>query len=172
LTDATSTSSEDFTTGRFGTTLAEIDSGEIPHQRILLATNGRIRAAFPRLLDAAVSRNESGWFVEMSIPFSQLRFAKGENQTWGINASRFLFRRNESSWFELVPKSEYGLASRFVNLTGIEGVEPGHNLEVLPCIRGDAQFSPSTPGDPFNDGSKFSSGSGLDVNLLVQSIAG
>jgi Domain of unknown function (DUF5916)/Carbohydrate family 9 binding domain-like len=119
--------------------------------------------------DAAVSRSETGWFVEMSIPFSQLRFAKAGKQTWGVNAARFLFRRNETSWLELVPKSEYGLVSRFANLTGIEGIEPGHNLEVLPYVRGGARFSPSTPGDPFNDGSSLSGGAGVDLKYGLSS---
>src|SRR4029077_12317475 len=114
-------------------------------------------------------KNESGWFVEMRIPFSQLRFAKGENQTWGINASRFLFRRNESSWLELVPKSEYGLASRFANLTGIEGIEPGHNLEILPYVRSSAELAPGVAGSPCKDASRMLSGGGVDVKYGLSS---
>src|SRR4051794_17865402 len=89
----------------------------------IISNDTNMDVSWDAVWDAAVSKNESGWFVEMRIPFSQLRFARGENQTWGINAARFLFRRNETSWLELVPKSAYGLASRFANLTGIEGVE-------------------------------------------------
>jgi len=44
--------------------------------------------------DAAVTVDDSGWTVEMRVPFSQLRFSPGDRQTWGLNVSRFIQRAN------------------------------------------------------------------------------
>ena len=40
-----------------------------------------------------------------------------DKQTWGINVERYIRRRNEGSWLEMVPKKETGRASRMVHLT-------------------------------------------------------
>ena len=42
--------------------------------------------------------------MEMRIPFSELRFLPGDCQTWGVNASRFIPRKNESDWLESRPE--------------------------------------------------------------------
>ncbi|MBI1875104.1 MAG: carbohydrate binding family 9 domain-containing protein [Acidobacteria bacterium] len=120
--------------------------------------------------DAAVSVDAEGWTAEMRIPFSQLRFPRSEHDTWGINAARFIQRRNETSWIQLVPKRENGLASRMAHLTGVAGIDPPHNLEVLPYSVARAEFvAPSSTGDPFNDGSRLFGGMGLDLKYGLTS---
>jgi hypothetical protein len=47
--------------------------------------------------------DDRGWSVEMRIPLSQLRFPAAERQTWGINAERYIHRKNETAWLEMVP---------------------------------------------------------------------
>jgi len=113
--------------------------------------------------ESAVSVDEGGWSVEMRIPFSQLRFPTTAGHVWGVNACRVVYRKNESSWLELVPKNESGLASRMAGLEGIEGIEPGRHLELLPYVSGRAEYvTPASPADPFNDGSRYFGGAGLD----------
>ena len=43
---------------------------------------------------SAVSVDEQGWCAEIRIPLSQLRFKGAEQQTWGINVTRFIRRKN------------------------------------------------------------------------------
>ncbi|MBI4477218.1 MAG: carbohydrate binding family 9 domain-containing protein [Acidobacteria bacterium] len=120
--------------------------------------------------DAAVSVDDEGWTAEMRIPFSQLRFPRGEHDAWGINAARFIRRRNETSFLQLVPKKENGLASRMTHLTGITGIDPPRNLEVLPYTVARAEFiEPSAAGNPFNDGSRMFGGVGLDLKYGLTS---
>ncbi|RMF20786.1 MAG: hypothetical protein D6765_16480, partial [Bacteroidetes bacterium] len=38
--------------------------------------------------DVAVKRNPQGWFAELYLPFSTLRYREGERQTWGFNIQR------------------------------------------------------------------------------------
>src|SRR5439155_4819925 len=107
--------------------------------------------------EAAVSIDDEGWSAELRIPLSQLRFLKSDHQTWGFNVERFIYRKNEKDWFELVPKKENGLASRMANLIDIDGIEPHRALEIVPYTVFRSEFvKPPLPGDPFNDGSRQS----------------
>ena len=113
--------------------------------------------------ESAVSVDTGGWTVEMRVPFSQLRFPTTPGHAWGVNARRVVYRKNESSWLELVPKNENGLASRMAGLEGIEGIVPGRHLELLPYVSGRAEYiEPASAADPFNDGSRLFGGAGLD----------
>ena len=76
----------------------------------------------------------------MRIPLSQLRFPAGDRQTWGINVERFIRRRNEGAWLELVPKNQNGRASRMVHLAGLDGLKPSRRLELLPYTAGRAEY--------------------------------
>ena len=114
--------------------------------------------------ESAVSRDESGWTLELRLPFSQLRFPSVVGHSWGVNARRVVHRKNESSWLELVPKNESGLVSRMAHLEGIAEIHPGRHLELLPYASAQAEYiEPAGSGDPWNDGSSYSGGAGLDL---------
>ena len=44
---------------------------------------------------------EEGWFTEMRIPFSQLRFSPGDEMLWGIQVERNIRRIEETAVFSL-----------------------------------------------------------------------
>jgi hypothetical protein len=116
---------------------------------------------------SAVHHDDQGWSLEMRIPFSELRFLPGDRQTWGVNASRYIQRKNESDWLALVPKTESGLASRMAELTGIRGVKPHAPLVLVPYVAGGAETGPRDPGDPFFDGSDAFGSVGVDLRRKV-----
>ena len=112
---------------------------------------------------SAVTRDERGWTLEIRVPFSQLRFP-AVSPAWGVNARRIVHRKNESSWLVLVPKNESGLVSRMAHLEGIADIEPGRHLELLPYASALAEYiEPPVSGSPWNDGSRYSAGVGLDL---------
>jgi hypothetical protein len=120
--------------------------------------------------DSAVSNDGEGWCAEMRIPLSQLRFAGGDRQTWGVNVERYIQRKNETAWLELVPKNENGLASRMAHFTGIDGVQPKRHLELLPYTAARTEFiAPDDEDNPFNDGSRTLASAGLDLKYGVTS---
>jgi len=41
--------------------------------------------------------DDKGWWAEIKIPLSQLRFGTAKEQVWGLNIVRQLFRKNERS---------------------------------------------------------------------------
>jgi hypothetical protein len=119
---------------------------------------------------AAVATDAQGWTAEMRIPLSQLRFAAGARQTWGINVERFVRRKNETDWLELVKKSENGIASRMAHIIGIDGVKPTRHLELLPYTAARTEFiAPDKDGNPFNDGSRMLASAGLDMKYGLTS---
>ena len=84
--------------------------------------------------------NEDNWTVEIAIPFSQLRFEKSDVMTWGMNLGRQIARGEELATWSPAPKS-YGSMAKyrtayFGRLTGLRGISPSRNLELLPYVSG------------------------------------
>ena len=115
--------------------------------------------------DAKVRRTETGWSVEMRIPFSQLRFARQADPVWGVNFRREVARRNEEAWIVFTPKNGSGFVSRFQELSGLQGITPPPRLEVLPYVTSKLAYVDHAAGDPFNDGSRMSQSAGLDFKM-------
>lgn len=82
--------------------------------------------------------NENHWTAEIGIPFSQLRFSKSDEMTWGLNLGRSLMRNQEDATWAPLSKA-HGFFARYRtdvigNLVGLEGITPPRNLELLPYI--------------------------------------
>lgn len=82
--------------------------------------------------------NPDHWTTEIAIPFSQLRFEKSDVMTWGINFGREIARTQEIGAWNPAPKT-YGPLGKyrtayFGSLTGLEGISPSRNLELLPYV--------------------------------------
>lgn len=113
--------------------------------------------------------DEEGWTVEIKIPYNQLRFAKKEEYVWGVNFRRIIQRKNEKLGFIWVPKEDSGYVSRFAKLVGIRDIRPGRHIEFLPYSVGQAQFSPSEEGNPFQTGKKYLGNAGFNLKVGLMS---
>ncbi len=113
--------------------------------------------------------DEKGWCAEFRIPFSQLRFGKGENTEWGVNFRRSIARNNESDYLVYTPRNESGFVSRFPALRGLGGIAPRRQVEIVPYVTTRAEFLDHDDGDPFNDGSRISPEVGADFRVGVTS---
>jgi len=111
--------------------------------------------------------DDEGWTAEVRIPFSQLRFSEQEEQVWGIQVQRRLYRKEERSLWQPFSKDESGWVSRFGELRGIQGVRPPRRVEILPYAAADAMRGEAVPGDPFQDGSDNNVHAGVDGKLGV-----
>jgi hypothetical protein len=111
-----------------------------------------------------------GWVAELRIPYSQLRFSRRPEQTWGLQVRRFIQRRNEQTQWSHWGKTEVGGPSRFGHLEGIRiGSVPRH-LELLPyAVTRSRHIRPGSPRDPFNDGSRQDLRFGGDIKMLLTS---
>jgi hypothetical protein len=103
--------------------------------------------------DVATSVDAEGWVAEFRIPFSQLRFSAAPEQLWGFNLTREIARKNEVDLWKPIAKDASGWVSEFGDLAGIQGINPGRRLEILPYVMAQQQFAPAQAGNPFETGS-------------------
>ena len=114
--------------------------------------------------------NENGWAAEIKIPFSQLRYdGEGGQMVWGIQVIRRLFRKEERSVWQHIPRSEGVWVSGFGELHGLRGVPPQRQVEIQPYVLGKTEAYPAEEGNPFADGTDHSLNAGLDAKVAVTS---
>jgi hypothetical protein len=132
-----------------------------------LYNDGWSDASWDGVWDARARVDSLGWSVEMRIPYSQLRFPKAQAQVWGVDFRRNLARRAEQDYLVFPPKKESGFVSRFPDLVGLDGVSPGHAIEITPYVTSRADYLVHQSGDPFNDGSRHEGDGGADLRMAV-----
>lgn len=91
---------------------------------------------------SATSIGSEGWFAELFIPYSALRFAKGSSQQWGVNFFRSIQRNREStSWNFIDAKVNNTLAqSGVLTIPGM--LEPPLRLSATPYLSAGTLLQP------------------------------
>ncbi len=112
---------------------------------------------------------EDGWSVELRIPYSQLRFNKADELTWGVNFRRTIKRTNERSYYVMVPSKESGFVSRFALLEGLKGIKPKQRFEVLPYLVQKAQYLRHDSKDPYYKENQYRTTFGADFKVSLGS---
>jgi len=109
-----------------------------------------INAAWQGIYDVATSTFEEGWIMEMRIPLSTLRFPSGEGeQTWGLNFSRQVRRRNEYATWAAIPRQfRIFRMSEAGTLKGIPAFRPGKNIQFKPFFTGSSRDGETHPDGP------------------------
>ncbi len=80
------------------------------------------------------SRDDSGYTVELAIPFKSLRFPSTQSQVWGIQIMRTIRRKNEEIYW---PPRSRGVNGFLIQAGALEiggAIEKGKNLEVTPVL--------------------------------------
>lgn len=77
-------------------------------------------------------RTDFGYVVLMTIPFKSLRFPAANAQTWGITLARSIPAADELSFWPGVTRRINGFTVQMAQATGIEGVSPGRNIQLIP----------------------------------------
>ncbi|MEX1309070.1 MAG: DUF5916 domain-containing protein, partial [Candidatus Sulfomarinibacteraceae bacterium] len=93
-------------------------------------------ASWDAIWDSAGRITDTGYIVEMRIPFSSLRFPRAENgMTWGIDAVRF-YPRNQRHRLALHPleRGNNCYLCQEDQLTGFVGVKPARSIELDPTL--------------------------------------
>jgi len=114
-----------------------------------------------------VSIDELGWLAEMKIPFTQLRFSKKENYTWGLEVIRMYFRKEEMSIWQMIAQDAAGWVSLWGELRGITNIQPKKEVELIPYVMGNVETYEEEEGNPFEDGTDFGYNAGLDGKIAV-----
>ncbi len=96
--------------------------------------------------DSKVLMKNDGWVVEMRIPYSSLRFAKKDVQSWGLQLLRFFRRNNESSYWSPVDPKVNGFVNQFGELKELKDVVPPLRLSFSPYVTTGYRHSPQVNG--------------------------
>ena len=98
--------------------------------------NKREDDSWDAIWDSAGTIGAKGYIVEIEIPLSQLRFPRvDDKQTWGIDLLRFYPRAHRYRLSSNpLDRSRNCYLCQLQKIEGLEGVEPGRNLEVVPTL--------------------------------------
>ena len=122
--------------------------------------------AYNPVWQGRISFDSLGWYVEMRIPFSQIRFNKQAVQEWGLNINRWRPGFNEDIYWVVIPRTQSGFFSHFGTLTGMNDIQPRRTAEFIPYVAGTANFVGAPgEGNPFNDGSSSDLRAGADFKV-------
>jgi len=114
------------------------------------------------------SVNKEGWVAEMEIPFSQVRFDKNSGDVWGFDVGRVLYRKNETTYWQHIPKDASGLMHLFAVLKGLEQIKPRKIFDVTPyAIARTETFSKDLANSFLATGKKSALNSGLDTKVGI-----
>jgi hypothetical protein len=82
--------------------------------------------------EAETSRDDQGWYAEIRIPFSAIRYRSAEDMTWGLNVFRYMQGLGQDTAWRTWDRQQAGFVSNFGELTGLKGIHAPRQLEVLP----------------------------------------
>lgn len=115
---------------------------------------------------AKTSVTSNGWTAEMKIPLTQLRFKESEEQVWGLQVFRSIFRKDELSTWQPMKRDVAGFTSQFGMLNGIRDIKPKNALSITPYAVARTERFEKEPDNPFGSSGKDNSfDAGLDAKI-------
>ncbi|MBW3544784.1 MAG: carbohydrate binding family 9 domain-containing protein [Bacteroidetes bacterium] len=111
--------------------------------------------------NAKTTITDKGWFAEIVIPFSTLKFRTNvTKQFWGINFERNIRRKREQVlWQGWSRDAELEMVNRAGTLAGLDNLQVKNFIEVKPYVIGGYQFGSEKDEGLMNAGG--------DVNYLI-----
>ena len=89
-------------------------------------------ASWDAVWDVATKIDSVGWVAEFRIPFSQIRYAPGDEHTFGLIVVRDVARTGERISWPLIKRNVQGYVSQAGALGGIGRLPTPRRLELLP----------------------------------------
>lgn len=128
--------------------------------------------------EAETSQDDQGWYAEIRIPFSAIRYRSSDDMTWGLNVWRYIQELGQDTAWHTWDRKKAGFVSQFGQLAGLRGIRAPRQMEVLPYVvqRETDHSMKSTTGRPdrmdgFQDAGadlKYGVTSDLTLNATVQ----
>jgi hypothetical protein len=96
--------------------------------------NGNRDPNWNAVWEVEVSRDARGWYAEVRVPFSAIRFKGGADMVWGLQVYRWLHGRGQDTGWVVWDRDASGFVNRWGKLEGLEGIGSPRKLEVLPYV--------------------------------------
>jgi hypothetical protein len=105
--------------------------------------------AFDLMFESAGRITDTGYQVELAIPFTSLQFPRGETQDWKLNFLKLHPRSTmrQYSWGQLT-QDESCLLCQNGRLVGLQGIRAGSRIELLPSLVASHASGLADPSDP------------------------
>lgn len=95
---------------------------------------------------------ERGWEAEMAIPLKTLRYATGQDRTWGFNVMRNIRHKNEQVYLSFIPRGfDIYRISLAADVPGLDMPER-RDIKLIPYVLGSANKDYTRPTDDQFDG--------------------
>ncbi|HEV2904581.1 MAG TPA: sugar-binding protein, partial [Pyrinomonadaceae bacterium] len=87
------------------------------------------------VFDSKGTIGETGYFVEIAIPFKSIRYVAGKDKQWGVHFFRRIqrFNRELDSWMPF-SRSISGNMNQAGHITGLDGISTERTLELVPSV--------------------------------------
>jgi hypothetical protein len=123
---------------------------------LFISNDGNEDKSWDAVWFAKTSVDQNGWYAEIKIPLTQLRFEGGKNQTWGIQVGREIFRNDEVTIWQPASKKINGWVSQYGELRGMDNLKSRKILEILPYMVARLDSYEKEPENPFKSKGKSS----------------
>jgi len=101
---------------------------ETPHEEV----GGNFDTSWDTVWYSQGAFTPQGYVAWMAIPFKSLRFPAEREQSWGLILYRGIVRENEDSFWPQISQRFEGRLAQAATLSGLEGISPGRNLQLMP----------------------------------------
>ncbi len=126
-------------------------------------------ATWDAVWDVATAIDSVGWVAEFRIPFSQMRFAPGDEKTFGFMAVRDVARTRQRISWPLLRRDVQGYVSQAGELGGIGKLPQPRRVEVVPYVveKTATRFTNNQYKQPFTQSAGADVKMGIGSNLTV-----
>jgi hypothetical protein len=138
---------------------------EAPHEDV----GGNFDTSWDALWYSRGQLTPDGYIVWIAIPFKSIRFRPTSEQSWGIILYRGIVRENENAfWPQVSPRFE-GRLGQAAALTGLEGLSPGRNIQIIPygLLNSFRDLDARDPTDPHFENRAIGGTFGLDSKIVL-----
>lgn len=116
--------------------------------------------------DSAAKITPKGWTLEIRVPFSSIRYRKGDPQTWRVMLYRNYPREFHYQFFSAkIPRDGNCFVCNSNVLTGLEKLPQGGHFVIAPYTTATNTATADSAGDPLGDGVRKAH-IGADVKLI------
>ena len=145
-----------------------VSSAGVKYDQMFTNDNGNGDSSWDPNWWVKTSINKEGWVAEMKIPFSQVRFEKSSGDVWGLDIARILYRKNETTFWQHIPRDAPGMVHLFGELKGLEQIRPRKIFDITPYGVAKTETYQSDPANPFLSSGKSSKlNGGIDAKIGV-----
>ena len=131
--------------------------------------NGNFDTSFDTVWDSRGKVTSRGYVVWLAIPFKSLRFPSSNQQEWGLILYRGIHRRNEDAFWPNISRRIQGRLGQAATLKGLEGISPGHSIELIPygLLRGFRALDTRDPTNPYFQHADVQGQPGMDAKFVI-----